>query len=301
VKRGTLIRVFVAGPSDVKSQREKVRKLIYEWNDNHSWKGVIAEPVMWETHSRAALGANPQKIIDRQLLDEFDCDVLFGIFHARLGSPTDTDASGTLEEIRYFSGKKDGNKDRVMLFFCQWDIKFDSDAAQRDAVEKFRTQAQQSGICPVVKKRDVFEKAVRNHLQKVLDELLGSVPVRNKRPSSKRAAVSKLKQSGTGGKRTAAQLLAAKFAGNWQMVKVPGSDAFTMVLDASLSAQRIYRSTVVEGTWKIKSGEAWVSWKDGWKDKLLLQSDGSALKVAFGRGADWDGVPNNRQPANKLD
>ena len=153
MKKGTLIRIFVASPSDVKSQREKVRKLIHEWNDNNSWKGVLAEPVMWETHSRAALGANPQKIIDRQLLDEFECDVLVGVFHARLGSPTDTDASGTLEEIRYFSGKKDGNRDRVMLFFCQWDIKFDSDAAQRDAVEKFRTQGRNRAYAQSLRKR----------------------------------------------------------------------------------------------------------------------------------------------------
>jgi hypothetical protein len=255
---------------------------------------------MWETHSRAALGANPQKIINRQLLDEFDCDILVGVFHARLGSPTDTDASGTLEEIQYFSGKTNGNKDRVMLFFCQWDIKFDSDAAQRDAVEKFRIQAQKSGICPVVKKKDAFEKTVRNHIQKVLDELLASIPVRSRPSSSKRGDISKPKRARTGGKRTAVQLIAAKFAGKWQMVKVPGSDAFTMVLDPSLSAERIYGTKVVEGAWKIKSGEAWVSWKDGWKDKLLLQSDGSALKVAFDSNTDWSGVPHNRQPANKV-
>ena len=66
------------------------------------------------------------------------------------------------------------------------------------------------------------------------------------------------------------------------------------------SRQRIYGSTVVDGTWAIKSGEARVIWNDGWKDKLLLQPDGTALKVAFEKGKGWDDGPHNRQPADKV-
>jgi hypothetical protein len=175
VLRGTIVHVFVASPSDVEPQRETVRKLIYEWNNDHSKNGVLVEPILWETHSHAAMGAHPQKIIDRQLLDQYDCDVLIGIFHARLGIATDTHASGTLEEIEYFSKKKAANKSQLLLFFCQWDISWNTDTAQRDKVDAFRTQAQQWGVCPVITEREKFEPVVRSHLNKLLSEIADSV------------------------------------------------------------------------------------------------------------------------------
>ena len=75
MQRGTIIRVFVASPGDIPAERDMICDLIDEWNHTHSERGVIVEAIRWETHSHAAAGDNPQKIINRQLLDKYDCDV----------------------------------------------------------------------------------------------------------------------------------------------------------------------------------------------------------------------------------
>jgi nucleoside 2-deoxyribosyltransferase len=71
-------------------------------------------PVGWETDATPDLKACGQAVINQQLVD--NCDILIGIFWARIGTPTTEADSGTVEEIEraanagkrcivYFSGK----------------------------------------------------------------------------------------------------------------------------------------------------------------------------------------------------
>src|ERR1700733_556607 len=282
----TVFRVFVAAPSDVDREMKVVLQLVQEWNQTNSRNGVLAEVIYWKLHHRPMGGdEHPQKIIDRRLIAGYDCDVLIGIFGTHLGTPTDTHESGTVEEIEYFSKKK--GKSNVMLFFGEWDIKRDTNQKELTRLNKFRKAAQKWAVISKIEKRKDAKDAIRDSLHKVLSELTES--------AAKRRVPSKPKRRKRG-EAKAARSLVAEFAGTWQMVKVPGSDAFTMVLDPSFSAQRIWRTTVTQGRWKIESsesGEARATWDDGWKDKLFLIPDGSAMKVAFDRETDWNGAPHN--------
>ncbi len=93
-----VFNVMIASPSDVASEREIVREVIYEWNAVHSEReNIVLLPVGWESHTSPEMGARPQEIINRQTLKK--CDLLVGVFGTRIGSETGKYPSGTVEEI----------------------------------------------------------------------------------------------------------------------------------------------------------------------------------------------------------
>lgn len=107
-------RILIASPSDVDEEREIASRIIQDWNDLNSFnKKIVLLPVRWETHSSPTYGVRPQEAINRQVVD--DCDLLIGFFWTKLGTPTGTDLSGTLEEIKRVSaaGKP------IMLYFSK--------------------------------------------------------------------------------------------------------------------------------------------------------------------------------------
>src|SRR4051812_41832398 len=107
-----VIKVFIASPGDVSTERQIIRDAINEWNTIHSEdKRVFLTAVGWETHAAPAMGERPQGIINSQILA--GCDLLVAVFWTRLGSPTGKATSGTVEEIEAHvsSGKP------AMLYF----------------------------------------------------------------------------------------------------------------------------------------------------------------------------------------
>lgn len=95
----------MASPSDCAQERKIITEVITYWNAVNSLdRATIVEPVLWETHSRPALGDRPQEIINEQIVDH--CDLLIGAFWTRLGTPTGKAESGTAEEIERFRNKK---------------------------------------------------------------------------------------------------------------------------------------------------------------------------------------------------
>ncbi|WP_292935970.1 hypothetical protein [Noviherbaspirillum sp.] len=109
-----VFRVLIASPSDVSAEREVAVRAIQEWNDlNAAERRVVLLPLRWETHSAPVYGKRPQDVINRQVVDH--CDLLVGIFWTRVGTPTGTAESGTVEEIERIA-----NSGRpVMLYFSQ--------------------------------------------------------------------------------------------------------------------------------------------------------------------------------------
>lgn len=133
---------MIASPADVSAERQVIRDVLHEWNSVHSEdKKVVLMPISWETHAQPVLGDRPQAIINKQVLA--DCDLLVAVFWTRLGSPTGTSASGTVEEIdeHVKAGKE------AMIYFSQAPVRPDSvDDAQYKALVQFRTQCQSRGL-----------------------------------------------------------------------------------------------------------------------------------------------------------
>lgn len=96
--KADVLRILIASPSDLTEERATAIAVINAWNTLHSTaEKVVLLPIAWETHSRPAFGDRPQAILNDQLVD--DCDILLGMFWARLGSDTSQAPSGTVEEI----------------------------------------------------------------------------------------------------------------------------------------------------------------------------------------------------------
>lgn len=138
----TVLKVMIASPGDVSQERRVARDVIHEWNTiNAEDKQIVLMPVGWETHSTPEMGERPQAIINRQVLA--DSDLLVAIFWTRLGTPTGTADSGTVEEIEE---ALDAGKP-VMLYFSSAPVHLDSvDAEQYRMLSEFKVQCRERGL-----------------------------------------------------------------------------------------------------------------------------------------------------------
>ena len=138
----TIVKVMIASPSDVPQERRVIRDVIDEWNVIHAEdRKLVLMPLGWETHSSPDMGDRPQAIINRQLLK--DADLLIAVFWTRLGSPTGTAPSGTVEEIEEHltAGKP------AMISFSSAPVRLDSvDNDQYSALKTFKESCKQRGL-----------------------------------------------------------------------------------------------------------------------------------------------------------
>ena len=114
-----LYRIMIGCPSDVTAEVDIAREIILEWSiTNAETHGMALLPLHWKNSAYPISDNPPQKSLNHQLVDK--SDLLVCVFAAKIGSPTDTAESGSIEEIEEHvkSGKP------VMLYFkSQIDIK----------------------------------------------------------------------------------------------------------------------------------------------------------------------------------
>lgn len=94
----TCYKIMIASPNDVCIERDLVEKVIHRWNSvNSDRENIILKPLRWEMDVALGVDENVQEIINNDITN---CsDLVVGIFHARLGSPSVSHASYTVEEI----------------------------------------------------------------------------------------------------------------------------------------------------------------------------------------------------------
>ncbi len=140
--RAKVFKVIITSPSDVATERTVIRSVIHEWNAVHSEKeDVVLMPIGWESHSSPSMGARPQAIINKQVLE--DADLLIAVFWTRLGSPTGKAPSGTVEEIEEHikAGKP------AMIYFSSAPVVPESiDQEQYAALLKFKDELRSRGL-----------------------------------------------------------------------------------------------------------------------------------------------------------
>lgn len=168
-QQGLIFRILVASPSDCVQERKAIPDVIYAWNAAHSYhRGLILEPVLWETHSRPELGDRPQGILNRQLVE--GCDILIGAFWTRLGTHTGQAESGTAEEIEEFrrAGKP------VLLYFSSVPVVPESiDPTQYTGLTEYRKKLEAEGIVSRYESIADLREQLHRHLSS-LDLLRGT-------------------------------------------------------------------------------------------------------------------------------
>lgn len=137
----TVLRVAIASPADVADARDAVEQALRSWNDAHGERrGVSLQPWRWETGAVPVLGDTPQALINSQGMDR--ADILISLFGSRLGSPTPSAVSGTVEEIeRAVEADKP-----VHLYFSTAPLPHDVDTRQLDGLRQFRQAIQERGL-----------------------------------------------------------------------------------------------------------------------------------------------------------
>jgi len=137
----TYYNIFIASPSDIIDEKKLIRTIIQDWNIAHNAMNIQLQSVSWDTHARPEMGESPQTIINTQLVDE--CDFLICFFGNRLGSHTETEVSGTVEEIKKFldAGKP------VLVYFSNLAIPPNElDVSQFQELKKYKETCRQKGL-----------------------------------------------------------------------------------------------------------------------------------------------------------
>lgn len=155
-----VLQVLIASPSDTDRERSAIVDVINEWNNlNSRDTGVMLQPVRWETHTAPDMREPPQGIINAQIVDE--ADMVVGVFHTKLGTPTARAQSGTAEEI-----ERVGNAGkRVMLYFSDEPVTLkDLDWAEAQRLQEFRKGTYPKGLVDSYKSIDEFVTKFRRQL-----------------------------------------------------------------------------------------------------------------------------------------
>jgi len=169
-----VIDVMIASPSDVPKERLIIRDVIAEWNAIHAKdRKIVLMAIGWETHSSPEMGDRPQAIINGQLLK--DADLLVAVFWTRIGSPTGSAQSGTVEEIEEHIGA--GKP--AMIYFSMAPVRLDSvDDEQYSAVKAFRESLRPRGLVEEYEDLSQFRtKSARQLAQMVIRRFAGSSTV----------------------------------------------------------------------------------------------------------------------------
>ncbi len=171
-----VFNVMLASPTDVKHERSIAREVIHEWNAvNSQSRGVVLLPIGWESHSSPEMGTSAQEIINKQVADR--CDLLVGMFWTRLGTPTKSHASGTIEEIdrHVQSGKP------AMIYFSSQPVAPASvDTEQLEELRRFKESCKSDGLYQEYDSVTEFKDKFCRQLQLTANDLFA--PTANAEP-----------------------------------------------------------------------------------------------------------------------
>ena len=172
-RQETTLSVFVASPSDVDEERDRLGDAIDELNTVWARKlGIRLDLVSGETHAYPGFGEDPQAVINEQVPQDFD--LFIGLMWHRFGTPTGRAGSGTVEEFQRAKEQYDANPDdlQLMIYFKDEPAPVPPsqlDPEQIDRVSKFRSSlGEQGGLYWSFQTADDFEKLVRMHLTRYI-------------------------------------------------------------------------------------------------------------------------------------
>ena len=153
--QAAVYRIMIAAPSDIKDEIKTAFDVMSHWNDMHSEQSkLVLLPLHWSISSYPTMGKHPQKLEKS--------DLLICVFGTRLGSPTDTDISGTVEEI---NEHRKAGKD-VMMFFKKnvGDINA-VDLAQLQQLKEFKESVKNDGLWCEFDDANDFKQVLSEKLQ----------------------------------------------------------------------------------------------------------------------------------------
>ena len=176
------VNIAVASPGDVQNERDAILKVFSRWNNTNN--EAMLNAVTWEAAAIPTLGDHPQHILNDAIIQK--SDLLVAILWSKLGTPTPTASSGTVEEIREFIARKGPR--RVLLYFCKRDLPYNTDAEELAKLRKFKDLMKSQGLFHEYTTQEEFERDLYYHLDSKVDEFLhGKLPLPELPPEPKAA------------------------------------------------------------------------------------------------------------------
>lgn len=162
----TVYRIMFGSPSDIKEEIQVAFQVLNHWNSLHSEQSkIVLLPLHWSISSYPAMGKHPQKILDKQVVEK--SDLLICIFGTRLGTPTDTEISGSVEEIK--EHRKTG-KDVMVFFKRSVDDITSVDPKQLQSIKDFKESIKNDALWHEFNDTADFEKKFADSLQLYMNE-----------------------------------------------------------------------------------------------------------------------------------
>lgn len=175
-KQVTIVKVFVASPGDVQSERQQLSKIVEELNSTLcQGKNIVLQLVKWETDCYPAMG-RPQSEINKQI---GQYDIFVGIMWKRFGTPTGRAKSGTEEEFRHaYSTWQKSKAPHILFYFCKTPFMPQSreEVKQIGKVIDFRDEVSKKGLVWDYVDSNDFPNVVRPHLARLLNDVSKQPP-----------------------------------------------------------------------------------------------------------------------------
>lgn len=198
------LKIFLASPGDVRTERNHVFKVVEELNRTvASDKGVVLE-VICSKNAYPGYGKDGQAIINEQIGKMSDYVLFIGIMWNRVGTPTKRAISGTVEEYQRAKRtfKRIGQPSIWFYFRLMTEgLKKKAELEQQEKVRRFKNSYSKNklGLFHEYKNPSEFRDNLREHITLWLNQ-------RNKKRARKSINASNLSVSSSINKTPASQL-----------------------------------------------------------------------------------------------
>ncbi len=253
-----ILEVLIASPSDTTQQRDAIERAIHDWNGLHAIEfGVVLLPRRWERDTYPTMGASPQQIVNRQIVDR--SAILVGVFWTRLGTRTDDADSGTAEEIERFIA---AGRPAHLYFSNQPAAPGTIDTDQLDRLNAYKSALRTKGLLGSFDTTEDLERQVQAALTRDVRDLRdGPTPRADGPPSGPTINVtSEAAKSGhtvtvanagaTAANRVRVQLTGGLFMLNSAREKIGDSDGFLDYDDVGMLTPGSSRQYIVMTAWQ---------------------------------------------------
>lgn len=194
-----LIKIFLASPGDVQTERKYVKEVVATINRTVAQDKNVRLEVKCSENAYPGYGKDGQAIINEQIgkMDEYDLFIL--IMKNRFGSPTKRHASGTVEEFTLArKAHKERGKPDIWFYSgsMKQDVKKKEDKQQQAKVKGFRTRYinNRYGLFRDYKNPSNFKNQLHDQLTLWLNDYSNKKTKKSKTTSKAKTVSSKKKE-----------------------------------------------------------------------------------------------------------
>jgi len=167
-KAVTVYDLLISCPGDVSQFVEGLENAMDKFNNFFGRENsIILRPISWKNNAFPQFGAQPQKVLDKQIVEK--ADICVAVFWTRFGTETEDYGSGTEEEIaRMLNDDK-----QVFLYFLDKPLQPSKiDQEQYAKIQTFKEKYKNKGLFFTIPDEHNLAIQFREHLELYMDSIV---------------------------------------------------------------------------------------------------------------------------------